>query len=191
MPEFDKQKLFKRLGWVLAAAVVAICGAYGGDVPFHEQWPLYKGLRATAGIVFGVLGAWIAIIYPRALKNMFGNEEEASSSQRNKQVRRLKAPMWYSTLVLAGVLVVGLGEPILKQFDFLLRHRSVLRAASLAFVGGATSLLLWSVLLVVAPVEEFDIELRQEKQRRDRLEAIRNNIRGESTPREKQETSQT
>ena len=189
MSEFDKQRLFRWLGWGLAAAVVTICAVYGEDVPFHEQWPLYTGLRATAGIIFGVLGAWIAIIYPRALKNIFGNTEESSPSRRINQVRRLKAPMWYSTLVLVAVLVVGLVEPILKQFDFLIRHRSILRAVSLAFLGGATSLLLWSVLLVVAPVEEFDAELQQESQRQDRLDALRANVRKESTSREERKTS--
>jgi len=29
-----------------------------------EQWPLYESLRNTSAIIFGVMGAWLAIICP-------------------------------------------------------------------------------------------------------------------------------
>lgn len=52
------------IGWTLAVAAVLAGAWFGRKVPFAEQWPMYEGLRTTAAIIFGVIGAWLAIIYP-------------------------------------------------------------------------------------------------------------------------------
>lgn len=63
-----RRKLIKSGG--IATSLVAVGTGYyfGKNVPFHEQWPLYEALRTTASIIFAVVGAWLAIIYPERLK---------------------------------------------------------------------------------------------------------------------------
>lgn len=45
-------------------------------VPFSHQWPLYEALRTTAAIIFAVIGAWMAIIYPERLRLSYKSPDE-------------------------------------------------------------------------------------------------------------------
>lgn len=54
---------------------------YGRNIRFSEQWPLFEALRNTAAIIFAVIGAWAAIIYPERLKIAF---EENGKVEKNQ-----------------------------------------------------------------------------------------------------------
>lgn len=59
----------KILGGIFLMVVLIFSAYFGKNVPFSSQWPLYEALRTTASIIFAVVGAWFAIIYPERLKN--------------------------------------------------------------------------------------------------------------------------
>ncbi len=43
------------------------------DAPFNKQKELFAHLLQISSILLAVSGAWIAIIYPQALKNIINN----------------------------------------------------------------------------------------------------------------------
>lgn len=57
--------------------IILAAGYFGRHITFALQWPLFEALRTTASIIFAVVGAWFAIIYPERLKKSFHGSGEA------------------------------------------------------------------------------------------------------------------
>lgn len=140
------------------ACVILIAGAcvYGNEIPFGQQWPLYEALRNTAAIIFAVVGAWLAIIYPERLKLSFGEKAKDKSSSGN--LRLLLAPAVHSTIILVILLTVGVIAPIVKRIPYALEHLEFFRAASFVLL---VVLTLWQVLIVIIAIVPIELLLNQ------------------------------
>ena len=138
---------FLRILFSLLFAI--LCGLYGSNVSFSQQWPLYEALRTTSAIVFGVMGAWLAIIYPGILSHVFDKKTLPDTDQQN--VNKLLSPMYYATMILIVVLFVGVFAPILKQFSSLMKYAIFLRGLSYSILAFFTVLQLWALLLIFIP----------------------------------------
>lgn len=138
------------LGWTLAVAAVAAGAWFGRKVPFSEQWPMYEGLRTTAAIIFGVIGAWLAIIYPERLKLSFKRGAQAAPSESG--VGQLFSPVVNSTIVLGAILVIGVIAPIVKQYPLPL-NVEICRGISYGMLVALTLFQLWTVLLTLVPAD--------------------------------------
>lgn len=137
--------------WLLVGSgAIGSCVAaayYGRDIPFASQWPLYEALRTTASIIFAVVGAWLAIIYPERLKISFGKNNSSGKAAGNVGI--LLYPAIYSTIILVSVLFVGIAAPVIKQVPVLMAHADVLRSVSFTVL---TILTLWQIAVVVMTV---------------------------------------
>lgn len=107
--------------------VFTVAGVFfGRNIPFSDQWPLFEALRTTAAIIFAVVGAWLAIIYPERLRSTFRPTENTSHSTK-VDMGHFLSPAINSTVILAVVLLVGVVAPILKQIDFFITHTATFR----------------------------------------------------------------
>lgn len=132
-------------------ALVGSAGYFGRHIAFALQWPLFEALRTTASIIFAVVGAWFAIIYPERLKKSFRGGDSGGGGSG---IHNLFTPIVHSTAILAAVLLVGIGAPLLKQFDWILAHRTVFRGIS---YGLLVFLTMWQLLTVVLSLTGPDI----------------------------------
>lgn len=140
---------------VVASAGIALCAAayyFGTRITFATQWPLFEALRNTASIIFAVVGAWLAIIYPERLKISFGQPGRAERSSAGIGI--LLTPAIHSTIILAILLLVGVIAPILKQIPEIMAHVPLFRGISFAMV---TFLTLWQIVIVVMTVTPADM----------------------------------
>jgi hypothetical protein len=134
---------------------LALCGAgyhYGRLIPFAQQWPLYEALRNTASIIFAVVGAWLAIIYPERLKLSFGKGGKEVAPKGN--IGLLLTPAVHSTIILVILLLVGIIAPLLKQIGAIIEHVEVWRGVSFALLA---SLTLWQVVIVIMTIFPADM----------------------------------
>lgn len=164
----------------LALAALAICGCgyyFGRHIPFALQWPLYEALRTTAAIIFAVVGAWLAIVYPERLKFSFDQQSSAQSSGQKKSSRKnfklLFVPAIHSTVILIVLLLSGIVAPLLKQIAWSAENLETIRGLSYLLV---TALTLWQIAIVgmaIAPVEMLMGKAAQE----DMQEKIDNRFR--------------
>lgn len=143
-----------------AASLVVAGGWFGRHVPVAEQWPMFEALRTTAAIIFAVIGAWMAIIYPDRLKLSF------TSAGPDKKVAELPPTGWgqlftpvvHSTLILGVVLALGALLP-------LLRHSGLpipvvyLRAISYGLLVALTLWQMWTVVLTLVPADRVKSSL--------------------------------
>ncbi|ATH99554.1 hypothetical protein [Alcaligenes faecalis] len=139
------------LGMLIAAWV------YGQAIPFAEQWPLYEALRNTAAIIFAVVGAWLAIIYPDRLRLSFRESEREAESVSNLSL--LLTPAIMSTGILVILLLVGVIAPMLRQVELLYSYLPVMRGASFVLL---VFLTLWQVVIVVIAIIPADLLLGKE-----------------------------
>lgn len=140
------------LAVVLATAVLA-GGWFGRVVPFSEQWPIFEALRTTAAIIFAVIGAWMAIIYPDRLKLSLRDPEKKVNGEPTG-MGKLLTPVVNSTVILCVILVVGAVAPILRRHAIPVDVMT-LRGMSYGLLVGLTLWQLWTVVLTLVPASDI------------------------------------
>jgi len=84
-------------------------------VNLADQWPYFEALRTTTSIVFGVMGAFIAIIYPDVLKQ--GLRSGVTSGAGGAELRRLLDPCAYSAMLLIVLVFLAPLFAWIKSLD--------------------------------------------------------------------------
>jgi hypothetical protein len=161
--------MLRFFGWTFAIAAVLAGGWFGRKVPFSEQWPMYEGLRTTAAIIFGVIGAWLAIIYPERLKLSF--KPKTNTAPTETGVGQLFSPVVNSTIVLGAILVIGVIAPIVKQYSLPL-ELEVCRGLSYGVLVALTLFQLWTVLLTLVPADAIKSFVDHEDEAKRVLEGL-------------------
>lgn len=135
----------KIIGGITILLILIFSAYFGRNVPFASQWPLFEALRTTASIIFAVVGAWFAIIYPERLKKSFkGGGTDSDANGRG--ITRLFTPIVHSTAILASVLIIGVAAPLFKQLTFVIEHKEFFRGLSYVVL---VFLTLWQLLTVL------------------------------------------
>lgn len=153
-----------------------VCFIFGARVPFKEQWALYESLRTTASIIFGVMGAWIAIIYPTVLTKIF-DKKYAHKKEELKKISRLLSPLLISTLIVVTILIIGIVTPIFKQIMFFQQHVEISRGLSFCMLGILTMTQIWTLLASLAPGENLLFELTKEEDKSQVVKRLKSNIK--------------
>ena len=156
--------MLRWLAWGFAFLAVAAGGWLGRSVPFSEQWPMFEGLRTTAAIIFGVIGAWLAIIYPERLKLSFKSDTEKSDGEKENGLSQLFTPVVNSTLILGVVLALGVIAPIAKRYPIPL-DVELMRGLSYSILVALTLWQLWTVLLTLRPANTIKSFADQEDEK--------------------------
>lgn len=164
------RKILLTLGGLAGISALAAAFWFGRKVPFAEQWPLFEALRTTASIIFAVVGAWLAIIYPERLKLSFRSDATKSSPQSGG-MGQLLSPAVHSTAILSIVLIVGVTAPLLKRLEVLQPYLTELRGASYSLAVFLTLWQLWTVILTLIPADKI-------KSHADTEERFRNTVSG-------------
>ena len=137
---------------------------------------MFEALRTTAAIIFAVIGAWMAIIYPERLKLSFRPvaKDPRGAEPAPSGWGQLFSPVVHSTLILSMVLIIGVLIPILRhaQIPFSIPvtcYRGTLYAALVAL----TLWQLWTVLLTLVPAERVKASLDASDAHAETLNGIR------------------
>lgn len=165
--------------WVVAVAVSYI---YGKNVPFAEQWPLFEALRTTSAIIFAVVGAWLAIVYPERLRLSLNSGDKTTEGKAQNNIGILLSPVVNSTAVLCIVLLVGVVAPLLKRADFVIQHLAEFRGSSYALLVALTLWQAWTVILTLIPADLILSRSNQESKRNEILQGMRKTSISKNTP---------
>lgn len=157
--------------FLLAATAAAF--TYGRRVPFAEQWPLFEALRTTSAIIFAVVGAWLAIVYPERLRLSLSHSDGTPNDKNQNNIGVLLSPAVNSTCVLCVVLLVGVSAPLLKRADFVVQHLAEWRGGSYALLVALTLWQAWTVILTLVPADLILSRSNQENKRNEILKGMR------------------
>lgn len=162
--------MLRFLGWTFALVAVSAGGWFGRVIPFAEQWPMFEGLRTTAAIIFGVIGAWMAIIYPERLKLSFRNGAPKAGPEATG-LGQLFTPVVNSTAILGIILAIGVVAPIAKRYPLDLNVEWC-RGISYALLVALTLWQLWTVLLTLVPANSIKSFADREDAKRQVLDGL-------------------
>lgn len=137
----------------LAVLVVGLLFLHGKAIPIADQMPLYEGIRNTAAIIFGVMGAWLAILHPDSLKSIFSSQHATIKKEDTKTIEVLLRPILVSTVILIVVLLLAYLIPLFKTYGFLFSYRDTLRGVSFAILGTLTALQIYTLIISLAPID--------------------------------------
>jgi hypothetical protein len=143
-------KVLKNL-FLLSLALLALI--HGGSIPMSQQMPLFEGLRNTSAIIFGVMGAWLAILHPDSLKKIFARSspDRQLLETEEKTIRLLLTPIIISTTIIAIVLIIFPMVEFGKTVDFAVRHKELFRSLCFSILSVLTILQLWALVLTLVP----------------------------------------
>lgn len=164
------QTTIRIVAWLTTVSLVCLGGWWGRVVPFEEQWPMYEALRTTASIIFAVIGAWMAIIYPERLKLSLRSGESGKGDATG--MGKLFTPVVNSTAILCLILMIGAASPLLKRLPLPLEvwhlHLDVMffRGVSYAVLISLTLWQLWTVVLTLVPASKVKTSVDHEDARR-------------------------
>jgi hypothetical protein len=149
---------------ILAALLVAyIFFHYGQEISYELQASLYESLRNTSAIIFGVMGIWIAVIYPNILSKIYAKNIDIKQARLNREevqkISSLIYSLFYSSLIIGAVLIAEVVAPILKEIPFLINNFKFFRGVSYSFLGLLSIMQIWILLLALAPGMEIIREL--------------------------------
>lgn len=146
----------------LFCVVLCMLGfAFGKNVNVSVQWPLYEALRTTSAIIFAVVGAWLAIIYPERLK--IAVRKESSISDDAPRLKLILTPAVSSAVILIMVLLIGVLHPLLRQVPELMEHKELIRGISFSLL---VALTLWQIASVVIAMLPVDILVARDAEER-------------------------
>ncbi|MCV2350443.1 hypothetical protein [Paucibacter sp. Y2R2-4] len=128
-------------------------------------------LIQIAGMVFTIMGIWIAFLYPNALSRLVNPEkiETADFSETLSETRRLEkivAAVLMSAAVAVGLSLVIFFKVVLWKTGIYFEHRLAIKSAALAFVGLCTIIQLEAVGSVILANVIFINDLHRKRQDR-------------------------
>ena len=76
---------------------------FGAAIALGDLWPYIEGLRTTTAIVFGIMGALLAVVFPDVLKH--GLSGGLTSGETN--LRRVLIPCASAAILLITLILLG------------------------------------------------------------------------------------
>lgn len=122
---------------------------YGRNISMEQQLSLYDSLKNISAIIFGIIGAWIAVVYPEALQNLldFSSHDRSVSQTFSK----LLIVMSVSSLVLISSLMLEFVIPIARQVAFFVSYQNIFRGISYSFLAISTLVQAWCIGATLLP----------------------------------------
>lgn len=149
---------------ILLAVIFFILGClYGSAVEFKYQKAIYEILRNTSAIIFGVVGAWYAVITPLYLGNKNKNSREEKYARQ--LLKNLLTPIKYSVYILCITILFQLLYPLSTLITISNDVAIILKAFSFGIVSSLTVLMLFTLLRSLIPNDfvHTDIQIKEEK----------------------------
>lgn len=153
---------------IVLSVVLSYClRGYAVNIDYDDYDDVLNSLMNVSSIVFAIIGAWVAIVYPQALNRLVssGTEEsgrESSVSGAEEDANYLSdliEIVLVSSFVLLCVLSIMVAVPILSEV-FSSSVKSLLRVVGFGIVIFLSFLQIFSIARVVLANYYFLRELR-------------------------------
>ncbi|EKS73159.1 hypothetical protein BURK_001790 [Burkholderia sp. SJ98] len=149
----------------------------GREIALSDQWPYFEALRTTSAIIFGVMGALLAIVYPEVVKQGFRSTHGADPGSASN-LNLVVDPLAHSALLVLSVVLIG---PAFAWINKAFGAMPFVHGASFGILLMLTTWQSWILLLVLRPLDL----LRTHTERASATSAARKRIHSFGEPRKK------
>jgi hypothetical protein len=168
---------------LLCSSAFAIGLWAGRGILFVDQVQLLRELREVSTIIFGIMGAWSAIVYPEELKRkLMATEATALDPETLERFQKLMHCIVLSAGIVAIILVMQFGAAILGQFHWVQHHCIYFRAISFAIGCVLAVSQIWVVFLMLVPINAADADVRAVQETQEHLKGGPQGKKGKIKP---------
>lgn len=134
-------------------------------------------LSGISGMVFTIMGIWIAFLYPNAMSRIVNPgklvaKDFSESKSDAKRLESIVGAVMSSAIVMIGVLFVTMAKMFIQMAPFYSEYRNDFKSAALAFLFLITLIQLESVINVVVSNIMFINDLHFKRQTRQSDEEL-------------------
>jgi len=147
----------------------------GNSLPINYKYDDYKDfltlISGISGMVFTIMGIWIAFLYPNALSRLVNPSkiltvDFSESLADTKRLENIVAAILKSALVMISALLITMAKIFLFLSPFYAEYRLDIKSSALAFLVFITIMQIEAVVSVVISNVMFINELHWKRQDR-------------------------
>jgi hypothetical protein len=141
---------------IIVALLLVVLGYVSGTaVQLPDLWPYFEALRTTTSIVFGVMGAMLAIVYPEVLQSGLRGADTANTARVD--MHRLVDPLAQSAILL--VILVALAPLFAWLKVYLVANPSMTSILQGSCFSLFCLLSYWQILILIFVLRPLDVLL--------------------------------
>lgn len=167
--------IFKKylLTVLVAVLITTIVGSNAIKITFADYKDILSALLNVSSIIFAIIGAWIAIIYPTAISKTFGGsfKEIKANGYDSLYLSELVEIVLISAADIMAIMVILFLYPILRNTIVDPNVIKISKIAGLFTVTLLTVVQLWAVFRVILANYFFLNELSK-KEVKDRVNKL-------------------
>lgn len=130
-----------------------------------EIEPIFSILQNTSGMIFTIMGIWIAYIYPNAILRITqpSKIEALFSGDDEKRVKLLVKIVILSAVIISCVLIMSVSKPFIIHSNFLLNHIHLVKSTGLFVTLLLSYGQVFCLYVVIVSCINFITDLRNKK----------------------------
>ncbi|MBL0423461.1 hypothetical protein JI739_24240 [Ramlibacter sp. AW1] len=162
---------------MLSAAAAWVCNRVQLEFRYEDIKDYLTLLSGVSGMVFTIMGIWIAFLYPNALSRLVDQQKVVTvdfteSLSDAKRLERIVAAILISALVMLGALFFTLGKLVFVPMSFYQEHRMIAKSSALGMIVFMTLAQVEAVFSVMFANVMFINDLHWKRQERKANEEL-------------------
>lgn len=146
---------------IVLLCLSAIASIAGRDIPVSVQVGILSALFQAASIIFGILGAWLAIVYPQELQNLF--KKDVNLGEVGGLLERIFFPLRISASVVIFCILHTWLSPLLHLVPIFETYKALVRQANFFLTSLAVLATVWALVGVFYPMDSAELHLKSVK----------------------------
>lgn len=143
--------------------MLLLCAYLGGNIPFSSQFKMYEALRQTSILIFGLIGAWLAVLLPFSVEKE--NKLKTFFSFAKELFPALSAAIY---LLIITLTIPFLAEIIKSSYKFDSGIICVFRTISMSIICLSTFLLIGGLINVLLSFDALKKEISMTMSKKDK-----------------------
>ena len=141
----------KMLLSAMAIVSVAWCYVLGQSLSFKEHVEGFAMVRNVSGVMFGVFGLWVGLLYPDLRKKIFRVESSEASagtqnvSENERQANSLLQPFFCSLAIFLLSFVAGVALPLGRHIPAIQPYHLTAKGISYAVICILALVQIWTI----------------------------------------------
>lgn len=147
---------------IITIVIIALSVVVSEELDKSEYNTLYNSLISISAIIFGVLGAWIALLKNDAEVRILDIRNTREKRQvRVDQIKSLVNPMMIACLMICICIIYNVFSSIVPKFSFYLEYSYLFKFLALSLFGILSYLQVASLLRIIITGVDSVIGLQQ------------------------------
>lgn len=152
--------------FILFLSISPLLWFFGKSIPFEDQIDIFDSLKNSASIIFAILGAWLAVIYPKDLKLIF----KTADQEKIENTLIFKKLIWGLIVITSSLMMMIISLPIIvliKNIYLFQEYKSEMLRAFSIYILALTLIQIYALLVTLVPNIKIMLDLSKFKEKKN------------------------